>query len=106
MAEMQTVTVELAGKIPWEHRLSISHCLTRSDPTYTEVKRQDGGGDGDGDVLAEDGQPHHVVPGPHIHQPPQGVAQQEQGQAAHQTVNRHQLQTERRRRTAALLYYY
>ena len=48
-----------------------------ADSTYTEVKRQDGGGDGDGDVLAEDGQPDHVVPGSHIHQPPQGVPQQQ-----------------------------
>ena len=84
--------------MPCQQRTSHNLPLPRS--TYTEVKRQDGGGDGDGDVLGEDGQPDHVVPGPHVHQPAQGVTEQQQGQTAHQTVDRHQLETERRSNTA------
>ena len=54
---------------------------------------EDGAGDGDSDVLCEDGRPHHGVPGPDIHQPAQAVAQHQQGQTAHQAVDCHQLQT-------------
>ena len=90
--------MELGRKMPWQQRTS--HNLPLPPSTYTEVKRQDGGGDGDGDVLGEDGQPDHVVPGPHVHQPAQGVTEQQQGQTAHQTVDRHQLETERRSNTA------
>ena len=57
------------------------------------MKCEDGGGDGDGDVLSEDGGPDHLVPGPDVHQAAEAVAQDQEGQTAHQAVHRHQLQT-------------
>ena len=57
------------------------------------MKREDGRGDGDGDVLSDDGHLDHVVPGPDIHQPAQGVPEEEEGEAAHQTVHCHQPET-------------
>ena len=57
------------------------------------MESQDNTGDGDGDILGEDGGLDHDVPGPRVHQPAQSVAEDEECEAADQAVHRHQLET-------------
>ena len=68
-------------------------CLSVEIKTYTKVNCHDEAGEADGSVLRDDGQADHLVPGQSVHQPAQSVADQQESQAADQTVDSDKLET-------------
>ena len=67
--------------------------MSVENKTYTEVNCHDEAGEADGSVLSDDGQADHLVPGQSVHQPAQSVAEQQESQAADQTVDSDKLET-------------
>ena len=61
--------------------------------TYTEIYGHYEAGERHREVLGDDGQGDHLVPGQSVHHPPESITQEHQRQIADQTVGGHQLET-------------